>query len=497
MMKLRNLLQQIGRRRKEECTTIGQDKQKSLQVQSLPKISVTGLSVEDIEKAEKAIISYEQRHHFKEETVSLKQGKQVKRGSPLYKLDPVIDADADVDLLRVGGRTRRMALPTEIKHPMILPKHSHVSKLILSHIHTLVGHSGRGHMLSKLHQNYWLSGANSLARKVIKSCVFCRRQQARAGEQKMADLPLHRVTPDLPPFTQVGVDYFGPIEVRRGRALVKRWGVIFTCLVSRAVHLEVASQLDTDACINAIRRFICRRGTVKSIRSDQGTNFIGAQKELEESVKQLDHDKIQKTLLKRGIEWTFNPPSGAHHGGVWERLIRLAKKILYSVLKEQNLDDEGLHTALCEVEAIMNDRPITTVTSDPNDLEPLTPNHLLLLKSNPVMPPGLFEKKDNYSRKRWRQVQYIADLFWRRWTREYIPLMQERHKWNNIKRNFAPGDLVVIVDDNAPRNTWLLGRVVKALAGSEGLTRSVLVKTKTSIIQRPITKLCLLLEAAD
>lgn len=149
------------------------------------------------------------------------------------------------------------------------------------------------------------------------------------------------------------------------------------------------------------------------------------------------------------------------------------------------------------MEAIMNDRPITTVTSDPNDLEPLTPNHLPLLKSNPVMPPGLFEKRDIYSQKRWRQVQYIAELFWRRWTREYIPLVQERHKWNDIKRNFTPGDLGVFVDDNAPRNTWLLGRVVKALPGSKGLIRNVLVKTKTSIIQRPINKLCLLLEAAD
>ena len=217
--------------------------------------------------------------------------------------------------------------------------------------------------------------------------VFCRRLQAKAGDQKMADLPLDRITPDLPPFTHVGVDYFGPIEVKRGRAHVKRWGVIFTCLVTRAVHLEVASFLNTDACINAIRRFICRRGSIKSIRSDQGTNFIGAQRELAESMKLLDNGQIQRALLKEGIDWTFNPPSGPHHGGVWERLIRLVKKILYSILKEQTLDDEALQTAFCEVEAIMNDRPITTVTNDPNDLEPLTPNHLLQLKTFPTLPP--------------------------------------------------------------------------------------------------------------
>ncbi|XP_034081069.1 uncharacterized protein LOC117552007 [Gymnodraco acuticeps] len=499
IMKLKTILLQMREKRKDDSTDLGarQDKGKRLKDQMLllnmPTANALRLSVEDTENAEKAIICHEQRQHFKEEIALLEKGKQCNRGSSLYKLDPIIDAG----LLRVGGRTRKMAMPTEVKHPMILPKHSNISKLILSHIHNQVGHSGRGHMLSKLHQRYWLSAANSSARRIIKNCVFCRRLQARAGEQKMADLPLDRITPDLPPFTHVGIDYFGPIEVKRGRAHVKRWGVIFTCLVSHAVHLEAASHLDTAACINALRRFICRRGTIKSIRTDRGTNFIGTQKELEESVKQLDNNKIKQTLLKEGIDWTFNPPSGAHHGGVWERLIRLVKKILHSVLKEQTLDDDVLHTALCEVEAIMNDRPITTVTNDPNDLEPLTPNHLLQLRTNPILPPGLFQREDLYSQRRWKQVQYLADLFWKRWTREYLPLMQERHKWNTIKRNFTPGDLVVIIDENAPRNTWLLGRVVKTLPGSKGLVRSVLVKTKTSTIERPITKLCLLLEATD
>ena len=133
----------------------------------------------------------------------------------------------------------------------------------------------------------------------------------------------------------------------------------------------------------------------------------------------MDHTRIQNALLQDEIKWTFNPPFGAHHGGVWERLIRLVKKIVYSVLKEQTLDDETLQTSLCEVEAIMN---------DPKDLEPLTPNHLLQLKAQPVMPPGLFQKGDLYSRRRWKQAQYLADLFWKRWIREYLPLMQERSK---------------------------------------------------------------------
>lgn len=178
-----------------------------------------------------------------------------------------------------------------------------------------------------------------------------------------------------------------------------------------------------------------------------------------------------------------------------EKLIRLVKKILASILKEQAPDDEALQTALCKVEAIINDRPLTMVTNDPNDLEPLTPNHLLLLRSKPVMPPRLFQRGDLYSRTRWRQVRYIADFFWKRWVREYLPLMKERSKWNNPRRKFTPGNLVVIMDETAPTNSGLMGRVVKALPGTKGLVRNVLVKTKTSILFRPITNLCLLIEA--
>lgn len=253
--------------------------------------------------------------------------------------------------------------------------------------------------------------------------------------------------------------------------------------------------MDTNSCINAIRRFSCRRGPILTIRTDRGTNFVGAQKELETALNQLDHKRIQDSLLSEQVRWLFNPPSGAHFGGVWERLIRLVKKVLFSVLQHQVMDDEMLQTAFCEVESILNDRPITTVSADPNDLEPLTPNHLLQLKTKPLLPPGLFCKDDLYTRKRWRQVQYIADLFWQRWAKEYLPLMQQRQKWVNTRRNLQPNDIVVIVDETAPRNSWPLGRVVKTLPGPKGLVRSVLVQTKTNILQRPISKLCLLLEA--
>ena len=329
----------------------------------------------------------------------------------------------------------------EIKHPVILSKNLHVFQLILHQIHQQLGHAGRNHR-HRHRQRYWIINANSAARRTITECTVCRRYGGKLGEQKMADLPEERVMPDKAPFTDVGVDYFGPQEVKRGRRLVKMYGLQFTCLTSRAVHLELAHTLDTHSCINAMMRFVCRRGPVSSMRSDNGTNFTGANKELKQSLAALNNGKIQGALIQDGIKWSLNTPAAPHQGGIWERLIRSVKSMLSSVV--------GQH--VCEVEAILNDRPITKVSDDPNDLEALTPNHILLLKGKPILPSGIFEQNDLYTRRRWR-VQYIAELFWKRWVSEYLLVMQERQKWTRPRRNLSPGDIVIIADATAPRGS--------------------------------------------
>lgn len=289
----------------------------------------------------------------------------------------------------------------------------------------------------------------------------------------------------------LGSIYFGPYDVKQGRSTVKRYGVLFTCLTTRAVHIEIAHTLDTDSCLNAFRRFVCRRGQVAIMRSDNGTNLVATERELRQAIQEWNQLKISDYLMQRGIQWIFNPPAGSHFGGIWERQIRSVRKVLRSVLKEQSINDKCLLTLMCEVESVLNNRPLTTVTDDPADPEPLTPNHLLLMKKQPVLPPGLFKKEDSYNRRQWKQVQYLADLFWKRWVREYLPMLQERQKWTQIRRNLTPGDIVMIVDDSAPRSSWVLGRVKDV----KGLVRHVVIKTKTTTLERPVDKLCLICEA--
>ena len=263
-------------------------------------------------------------------------------------------------------------------------------------------------------------------------------------------------------------------------------------LAIRAVHIEVTFSLETDSFINALQRFISRRGQPHIIRSDNGTNLVGAERELKAAVKEWNSSKMQEFMRQEQIDWKFNPPTASHMGGVWERQIRTTRKILSALMNQQPLTDETLPTLMCIVENIINSRPISPVSDDPNDLEALTPNHLLQPRNDVKLPPGNFYQHDIYSRKRWRQVQYLANVFWSRWKAEYLPTLQSRAKWLKPERNLQINDIVLIKEDNLPRFQWLLGRVLNVTMGSDGLVRSAEVKTNSGEFLRPVHKLCLL-----
>jgi hypothetical protein len=276
------------------------------------------LTTELLNEAELSIIRFVQWQWYPEEMKALHAAIAFtcNRSHPLQKLDPVLIDET----MRVGGRLERALIDDQAKHPVILPKCAVVSRMILEDIHRSVGHLGRNTILTASREKYWIIGATSLIKQIMSKCVTCHKHQGKLFTQKMADLPEERLVHGQPPSTNVGMDYFGPFEIKQGRKVFKRYGVIFTCMSVRAVHLEIAHSLDTDSCINAIRRFVCRRGEVQRIRSDNGTNLFGSEKEMREALQQCNVEKVQQHLVNKGITWDFNPPSASHFGGVWERL---------------------------------------------------------------------------------------------------------------------------------------------------------------------------------
>ena len=259
---------------------------------------------------------------------------------------------------------------------------------------------------------------NSVVRSFIARYVRCRYLREKVGEQKMADLPADTVSTE-PSFTYVGLDMFGPLTVKIYRKEMKRYGIIFTCLSSHAVHLEVVQNMETDSFIQALRRFIARRGNIRLIRCDNGTNFVGAKSELQRSLSEMDEDKISH-FLQNGrtdwVTWKNNPPSGSHIGGVWERQVKSARVVLSALLKQHgtSLNDQSLITLLTEVESFVNWRPLTVETlSDIGSEAPLSPINILTMKSSVVLlTPEDFKQPDVYSRQRWRRIQHIVEEFW-------------------------------------------------------------------------------------
>lgn len=472
----------------------------------LGRTIVPKVVVADLELAQQEICKFLQQKEFDDSYSLLLSGKPLPQRHTLVKLNPFVDATG---VMRVGGRLGNSSLPDKVKFPILLPKGQHVVRLLVEDAHQRLGHLGREVVLSLLKQRFHIIGLSPLIKDVVRRCVICRKTQGKPSEQIMADLPVDRVSGDLPPFSSTGTDYFGPFFVSRGRGLAveKRYGVVFTCLASRAIHIEISHSLDTDSFINALRRFVARRGPVKLIRSDNGTNLVCGSKELKDSIAQWNTSKIEDSFKVQSIEWIFQPPNASHFGGVFEREIRTIRKVLGSLMREFSnqvkITDEVLQTLMCEVENILNCRPLTFVSTDPEDLEALTPNHLLRLNSSELLPPGVFQKEENYARRRWRQVQYFADLFWTRWRKAYIPLLIERQKWTKARRSHQVGDLVLVVDQLLPRNLWCTGRIVATKKDSKGYVRSAsikvsrckhdgLLKFNHAVLERPIDKLILI-----
>nr|XP_055046841.1 uncharacterized protein LOC129432444 [Misgurnus anguillicaudatus] len=458
-------------------------------------------SVEDLQSAKDLIIRSLQQETFQDELRCLERKTHVSKNSPLFNLCPYIDESG---LLRIGGRLSQSAFEKNEVNPLILPGRCHVTTLLIRHYHSQVQHQGRHFTEGALRAaGLWIIGGKRRISSIIHHCVTCRKLRGKIETQKMSDLPVDRLSTN-PPFSYVGLDVFGPWKItsrrtRGGLANSKCWAVLFTCMSTRAIHIEVIESLDTSSFINALRRFFSIRGPAKQIRSDCGTNFVGASKELKFSTD-TNKKEIQNFLSHNGCTWSFNPPHSSHMGGSWERMIGITRRILDAMLlniSQVKFTHEVLITFMAEVSAIVNARPLIPVSTDPNNPLILSPATLLTQKTGTLPPPNGNFKERNLYVCQWRQVQSLANTFWHRWRREYLSTLQNRRKWQREERNLQPGDVVLLKEGQVQRNDWPMGIIQKSFPGNDGRVRKVEVKTIKDgipkVYLRPISDTVLLL----
>ena len=441
------------------------------------------ISVDEMKKAEETCVRHVQASVYKKEIAELdSEERQVNTRSELRSLSPILFDG----IICVGGRLKHADPDLINRHPAILPRKHHLSYLILRRSH-LKAHLGTEWTLSMLRQDYWIIGARHSLRHIRSKCSTCHRYFSTPKPQLMADLPAERCQQVQFAFTNSGVDLFGPFYVKFGRGRVKRWVTLFTCFAIRAIHLEVVHSMSADSFVMALQRFAARRGLPVTMRSDNGTNIVGAESELSAAWDEIDTEEITVKARSKGIDWKFNAPKASEMGGVWERQIRTVRKCLSGILNPKTaLDDEVLYTSLCEVENLVNSRPITKVSQDPED-GVLTPNHLLLMKSNASEDHMEFNLGAIY-RRNWKKVCMLRDQFWNKWSKEYLLNLQIRQKWDKKQANFKEKELVLLVEANLPRSQWQLGIIDKVISGRDGLVRELDISTEHSSFRRPVTK---------
>ena len=453
------------------------------------------------QNVERFILSELQKKYYSDEILALSSQSEFPKNSSILKLSPYLD---DSGILRVGGRLRKLQESVGIASikPVIVPK-SYVAKLLVKFYHQKTSHQGRLFTEGILRSNgFWIIGAKRIVSSFIHQCVTCKKLRGTLLHQKMADLPIDRLNPG-PPFSAVGVDIFGPWNImtrktRGGAANSKRWAVMFTCLTSRAAHIEIIEEMTSSSFINALRRFIAIRGPVRIIRSDRGTNFVGAADSISANVINVEDHNFSNKLLEHGINWYFNAPHASHMGGVWERVIGVARRILDGMLlNSKNLTHEVLCTLMAEVTAIMNSRPIVPVDTDSDDPLILSPNLLLTQKQGEL--PNIstsVDLKEAY-KSQWKRVQVLSDMFWSKWRGTFLSQLQSRRKWQVEIPNLKKGDVVLLRDKTLYRNDWPMAVVEETIRSDDKLVRKAVVRCikdgKTVYYTRPICELVLLI----
>ena len=397
----------------------------------------------------------------------------------------VVNKDDATSLLLCYGRVQsvdeeRLGVP-------LVPYKARISTLLAEEAHR-ANHEGVAGTLLRMRKRAWVVQGPRVARRVIDECLHCRKCKARLCTQVMSELPSVRTRPAAP-FEYTTLDLFGPYTVRdvvRRRVKKKVWGMIFSCMASRAIHADLVEDLSTESFLKTYQRFTALRGHPRKLWSDQGTNFVGARPALEDLysfLASIDKEGIQRRAVIAGTDWVweFSPADSPHRNGAAEAAVRVLKKSLSSVGEEGDLTTLEFQTLLYLAANLSNERPIgARAQVQEETVDVVTPNSLLLGRARPRGDTMGFEFP-TYPFSRLRAVQVEVDKFWRRWSQLAGPHLFVRQKWHTPARNVSVGDLVWVADQNALRGQFKLGRVEEVYPDEKGVVRDVKVRTCHSL----------------
>ena len=394
-------------------------------------------SAADIEQAEVFWIKQAQK--------LIKKEIDQKKNGGLKRLAPMV---CENGVIVVGDRIKEWnQMSYDNKVIPILPHGHRFSNLFAEMIHNKC-HGGVSMTACKIRNRFWITDLTKMLKSIISRCVTCKRERKRLQSQIMAPLPIERLKPGLPWIT-TGVDYFGPYHVRgevNKRTTGKAYGVIFNCLTTRAVHIEVAANYSQNGFMQVLRRFVSIRGYPSKMISDAGSQLVSASKELRDVFNTFNNDVLLQFGAQNGMEWEFVPADAPWQNGVTEALVKLVKRAIHLSIGDQRLTFSELQTTFYEAANLVNERPIGKHPTEPEAY--LSPNHILLGRATTRVPAGPFKEPTNHG-KRFELVQKFIDDFWRRWTRDYSPSLIIRQKWHTENRNHEIGDVVLVQDSNS------------------------------------------------
>lgn len=448
------------------------------------------LTKKDVDTALFHFIKIFQLHYFNEEMTTLESGQNLKGSNQFKMLNLFLDKSGFV---RVGGRIERSELTYDQKFPCLIPHKSQLARLLILDLHSTHYHCGPEWTLYHLRMSglYMIKGRRKVS-EVLRTCVLCQRWKNSLLSQKMAPLPASRLR-RAHPFQHIGLDFAGPtiVQWHQGQRL-KAWIAIFTCFVTRAVHIECCLDMTADTFIFALRRLWARRGVSETIKSDNAKTFKKADADMSALYDAIHHPRVQGVMHSSHCRWTYSTEGAPWHGGVFERMVRSVKEALRRTIGSAVLTSDQLVTSLAEIECIINSRPLIDVKTDNDDPLPISPNQLIYGRDLTMLPMSskvkIIPGKEEIT-KIWKQRLELNQKFWNSWTKDYLLELAKETKWHDVTSPVKVGDLVLVSDENKKRGIWPLAKVIQTQTGRDGLVRSVLLKTENGEMRRPVQKL--------